>query len=46
MTVFIVLKNGKVDEVFYDGKAAEVHRRNLQKKWSLTKIVEREVNEL
>lgn len=44
--IFIVIKNGEVDEVFSNREAAELHRKNLQKKWSITKIIEREVNYL
>lgn len=42
-TVWIVLKNGKVDEVFSDEVAAAHHAKQLNKKWSLTEVVEREV---
>lgn len=42
-TVWIVLKNGKVDEVFSSPEAAAHHRAQLTKKWSLTEVVEREV---
>lgn len=44
--VYIVLKNGKVDEVFGNRAAAERHAKNLNKKWSITEIVEREVWEI
>lgn len=44
--IYIVLKNGKVDEVFSNREAAELHRKNLTKKWSLSEIIEREVKEL
>jgi hypothetical protein len=44
--IYIVVKNGKVDEVFSTREAAELHRKNLTKKWSLSEIVEREVKEL
>jgi hypothetical protein len=44
MTVWIVLKNGKVDEVFDDPYMAEAHCKNL--KWSITRIVEKEVKRL
>lgn len=44
--VYIVLKNGKVDEVFSNREAAENHRKNLMRKWSLTEIVEKELKEL
>ena len=42
--VYIVVKNGKVDEVFSTREAAELHRKNL--KWSIGEIVEKEVKEL
>ena len=44
--VYIVLKNGKVDEVFSNREAAENHQKNLVRKWSLTEIVEKELKEL
>lgn len=43
--VYIVLKNGKVDEVFTNREAAENHQKNLNKKWSLSEIIEKEVKE-
>lgn len=43
MTVWIVMKNGKVDEVFYDEEAALLHRKNLTRKWNLTEIISKEV---
>lgn len=46
MIVYVVLKNGKVDEVFDHLTPAKNHARNLNKKWSLTDIVEREVKSL
>lgn len=46
MTVWIVLKNGKVDEVFTNQVAAHRHQKNLVKKWSLAEIIKREVKEL
>jgi hypothetical protein len=39
----IVLKNGKVDEVFFDREAAEDHVKNLNRKWNITEIIEKEV---
>lgn len=44
--VYIVLKNGKVDEVFSNREAAELHRKNLVKKWNIAEIVEKEIKEL
>ncbi len=46
MRVYIVLKNSKVDEVFDNPEAAELHRKNAAKGWNLTKIIEREVNSI
>lgn len=46
MTVYIVLKNGKVDEVFTNLAAAQNHAKNLNKKWSSTEIVERQLKDL
>lgn len=43
MTVWIVLKNDKVDEVFYSEEAALLHKKNLTKKWNLTEIISKEV---
>lgn len=43
MTVFIVIKNGEVDAVFSSRDAAENHKRNLTKQWSLSSIIERTV---
>lgn len=43
MTVWIVLKNGKVDEVFYSEEAAALHCKNLTKRWNLTEIIAKEV---
>jgi hypothetical protein len=46
MTVYIVLKNDQVDEVFLDRAAAEAHQANLVKRWNITKIIEKTVNSL
>jgi hypothetical protein len=46
MTVYIVLRNGKVDEVFFDAAAAKAHADNLIRKWNMVEIVERDVKEL
>ena len=43
MTVWIVLKNGKVDAVFDNYEAALTHVKNLTKKWNLTDLIEKEV---
>lgn len=43
MTVWIVMKNGKVDAVFDTELAATNHQKNLVRGWSLTAIVQKEV---
>ena len=44
--IYIVLKNGKVDEVFSNREAAELHKKNLVSKWSISEIVEKEIKDL
>ena len=39
MTVYVVLKNGKVDAVFSSEAAAITHKKNLGKKWSIAEIL-------
>lgn len=46
MTVYIVLKNGKIDCVFSDRISAEAHAKCINKKWSITDIIEKEVIQL
>lgn len=41
--VYIVLKNGSVDEVFSSLEAARHHCRELRRKWNMTEIIERKV---
>ena len=43
MTVWIVMKNGKVDAVFDTELAAVTHQKNLTRKWNLSAIVQKEV---
>lgn len=43
MTIYIVLRNGEVDAVFADKVLAENHRKNLQKNWTITKLIEKEI---
>lgn len=43
MTVWIVLRNGQVDEVFDNPEAAANHYNNLLRKWNLVKILMKEV---
>lgn len=43
MTVWIVMKNGKVDEVFDNEEAALTHQKNLTRQWSLTDVIKKEV---
>lgn len=44
MTVWIVLKNGDVDEVFDNEDAARYHALQLRNKWNVAEVIEREVN--
>jgi len=44
--VYVVLRNGKVDEIFSNREAAENHAKNLNKKWNITEIIEKEIKEL
>jgi hypothetical protein len=44
MRVYIVLKNGMVDEIFDLYHCAVKHCEHLQKKWNITKIIERNLN--
>jgi hypothetical protein len=46
MTVWVVLRNGKVDEVFDSYLSARHHQQQLTKLWAITLIVEREVKAL
>lgn len=46
MNVWIVLRNGKVDEVFDNEVAANAHRNALTKKWAITDIIQKEVKSL
>lgn len=46
MKVYIVLKNGKVDEVFDNIVSAINHQNNLTNHWNLTKIIVMEVKSL
>jgi hypothetical protein len=39
--VYVVLRNGAVDEVFDNVSAAELHKANLLKKWNLVEIVQK-----
>ena len=46
MKVFIVLRNGHIDQVFFNADpaiargAAETHARELTKKWAIARVVE------
>ena len=44
--VYIVLRNGKVDEVFSSREAAENHCKNITKLWGIPNIIEKEVKSL
>jgi hypothetical protein len=46
MRVFIVTRNGQVDEVFDHLTPAEHHRAMLTKKWAIAEIIEREIKSL
>jgi hypothetical protein len=46
MTIWIVMKNSKVDEVFDSAEAARDHQKNLTKRWSLSEIIEKEVKSI
>jgi len=46
VTVWIVLRNGKVDAVFDNEQAAVNHRANLTRLWSLTDIIELQVQSI
>lgn len=39
MIVWVVLRNGKVDEVFDNEAAAIHHRKQLTHKWNLTDLI-------
>ena len=43
MTVFIVMKDDKVDEVFDNELSAKLHKQKLIKKWSIAYIVVKNV---
>lgn len=43
MLVFVVLINGEVDKVFIEREEAEKYCAMRRKSWSLTKIIEREL---
>jgi hypothetical protein len=42
--IYIVVVNDKIDEVFSSREAAELHIKN--QRWSICKIVEKEIKEL
>lgn len=44
--VWIVMKNGKVDEVFSNEASARNHAENLNRKWNLTEIIRRDIKHL
>ena len=46
MIVYIVLRNGKVDAVFDNLKAAENHHDNLNRLWALSDILTFEVSSI
>ena len=46
MTIWIVTRNGVVDEVFDNQIAALNHQKNLTNRWNITNIVEKELKSL
>lgn len=44
--VWIVLKNGKVDEVFDNEPAARLHAKNINRRWNLTDVIVKEVKSI
>lgn len=46
LTVWIVMRNGEVDEVFSNEPAAIRHQRNLVSIWAISEIIEKTVNEI
>lgn len=46
MTIWIVLRNGEVDEVFDNEIVAHQHKKALAAKWALAKVIEKEVKAL
>jgi hypothetical protein len=45
VVVYIVTKNGVVDEVFLDRPLAEAHVKYLTSLWAMAKIIEKTVKE-
>lgn len=43
ITIWIVMKNGKVDEVFDNFTSAVNHKKNLTGVWALTELIEKKV---
>lgn len=41
--VWIVLKNGEVDEVFGDEATARHHAAQLNRRWNITQVIQRAV---
>ncbi len=44
--VYIVMKNGRVDEVFSSKEMAEHHKKQLISKWNLVEIIEKQVKDI
>lgn len=44
--VYIVIKNGEIDAVFLNRESAENHKTNLQEKWNIVQILEKEIYNL
>ncbi len=45
MKVFIVVNNDKIDEVFVSKRLAEERRLELQARWNIARVVEKEIND-
>jgi hypothetical protein len=46
MTVYVVICNGILNEIFTNRESADVHAENLLKKWNIVKVVEKIVNSI
>ena len=45
MVVYIVVVNGEINSVFFDSQLAAHHAKEMQRAWSIVKVVKKEVNE-
>lgn len=46
MTVYVVMCNGRLSEVFDNEEAARHHSRQLMSRWNMTEVLVREVRSL